>query len=154
NWDPWYTPERRANRFYWNAYSNHLLTTKRWEPGAIAELNRATDQVLERLADPSRTEAYSVRGLVMGHVQSGKTANFTGVIAKAIDAGYRHIIVLTGMIELLRGQTQRRLDMELVGIENLLGDYELADVSNDPKFDYWLDEDWPTAFMRLGAPPD
>ena len=53
-------------------------------------------------------------------MQSGKTANFTGVIAKAIDAGYRLVIVLTGTIDILREQTQRRLDMELVGEENIL----------------------------------
>ena len=87
-------------------------------------------------------------------MQSGKTANFTGVIAKAIDSGYRYIIVLTGMIDLLRSQTQRRLDMELVGVENLLGDGTEAEVSNDPKFDYGQDEDWPHKFMRLGVDPD
>lgn len=69
----------------------------------------------------SRRHPYQSKGLVVGHVQSGKTANFTGVIAKAIDSGYKLIIVLTGTIELLRGQTQRRLDMELVGEENILG---------------------------------
>ena len=47
------------------------------------------------------------------------------------------------MIDLLRGQTQRRLDMELMGVENLLGDGTLEEVSADPKFDYGLDEDWP-----------
>src|SRR5699024_9743317 len=58
--------------------------------------------------------------LVVGHVQSGKTANFTGVLAKAIDAGYKLIIVLTGTYENLRSQTQKRLDMELIGRENIL----------------------------------
>ncbi|MFZ1411498.1 MAG: hypothetical protein WAS07_08575 [Micropruina sp.] len=57
----------------------------------------------------------------MGHVQSGKTANFTSVIAKAIDACCKRVIVLTGTVELLREQTQRRLDMELIGEENILG---------------------------------
>src|SRR5699024_11265008 len=59
--------------------------------------------------------------LAVGYVQSGKTANFAGSIAKAIDAGYKLIIVLTGTIELLRKQTQKRLDKELVGEENVLG---------------------------------
>lgn len=154
DWQHWYTEERRLTRFYWEAYSRHLREVKHWPPQAIADLGAATDRVVERLADPTQKDPYQSKGLVVGYVQSGKTANFTGVVAKAIDAGYRHVIVLTGMIEMLRGQTQRRLDMELIGIENLLGDYTLEDVSNDPKFDYAGDDDWPDNFMRLGAAPD
>ncbi len=74
---------------------------------------------MERLTDPEQEEAYQAKGLVVGYVQSGKTANFTGVVAKAIDAGYRLVIVLTGTMNLLRAQTQRRIDMELVGQENI-----------------------------------
>ena len=84
-------------------------------------------------------------------MQSGKTANFTGVIAKAIDAGYRYVIVLTGMIDLLREQTQRRLDMELIGVENLIGDATVPEISMDPKFDYYDDTAWPEKFMHLGV---
>ena len=76
------------------------------------------------------------KGLVVGHVQSGKTANFTGVIAKAVDAGYRLIIVLTGTVELLRSQTQRRLDMELVGQENILGGIDPGDGDLIAEVDY------------------
>ncbi|PND52138.1 MULTISPECIES: Z1 domain-containing protein [Rhodococcus] len=153
-WDPWYISERRHGRFYWDAYERHLLEVKKWPALAVQDLDNASDQILERLADPTRKEAFQSKGLVVGYVQSGKTANFTGVVAKAIDAGYRYIIVLTGMIDLLRDQTQRRLDMELVGVENLLGDGTLDEVSSDPKFDYGLDEDWPYKFMRLGVDPD
>src|ERR1700704_2142204 len=56
-------------------------------------------------------------GIFVGYVQSGKTANFTGVLARAADAGYRLFIVLAGTINILRDQTQRRLDKELVGAE-------------------------------------
>jgi hypothetical protein len=153
-WDPWYGQERRHGRFYWEAYERHLLKVKEWPSLAVQDLDNASDQIVERLADPARKEAFQSKGLVVGYVQSGKTANFTGVIAKAIDAGYRYIIVLTGMIDLLRGQTQRRLDMELVGVENLLGDGTLEEASADPKFDYGLDEDWPHKFMNLGLDPD
>src|SRR5581483_12377082 len=76
--------------------------------------------IVEHLADPTAQYIYQSKGLVVGYVQSGKTANFTGVIAKAIDAGYRLVIVLGGTLNLLRAQTQRRLDMELVGRENIL----------------------------------
>lgn len=153
-WEPWYIPDRRQGRFYWEAYEKHLLSTKEWPKNAVQDLDQASDQIVERLADPTRPEAHQAKGLVVGYVQSGKTANFTGVVAKALDAGYRYIIVLTGMIDLLRDQTQRRLDMELVGIENLLGDRTEDEVSTDPKFDYAQDEDWPHRFMRLGVDPD
>ncbi len=82
---------------------------------------QTTTDVIERLSDPTRETIKQTKGLVVGYVQSGKTANFTGVVAKAIDAGYRLIIVLTGTIEILRAQTQRRMDMELMGVENILG---------------------------------
>lgn len=121
DWDPWYTSDLVAQRsFYWDGYRG-VLENKGWSSHAIGELGRATDEVVRRLANPTREDPYQAKGLVVGHVQSGKTANFTGVIAKAIDAGYKLVIVLTGTIELLRGQTQRRLDMELIGEENILG---------------------------------
>lgn len=119
DWDPWYDAEA-GRSFYWDGYRG-VLESKGWDPDAIGELSRITDEVVKRLANPAREDPYQSKGLVVGHVQSGKTANFTGVIAKAIDAGYKLVIVLTGTIELLRGQTQRRIDMELIGEENILG---------------------------------
>lgn len=152
--EPWYTDERRsAHEFYWRAYRRHLIDTG-WDPDAIPKLDRATSRVVERLSDPARPQAYQSKGLVVGYVQSGKTANFTGVLAKAIDAGYRLIIVLTGTIDLLRKQTQRRLDMELVGIENIfLGvDPENIDLAKD--IDYFQDEDRAKGkFLQHGFQP-
>jgi len=59
---------------------------------------------------------YQCRGLVVGYVQSGKTANFTAVAARAADVGYRLIIVLSGIHDSLRNQTQKRLNRELVRV--------------------------------------
>ncbi|MFB7875487.1 Z1 domain-containing protein [Nocardia sp. NPDC056064] len=136
--EPWY--HTRATRFsrhgregYWNNY-RLLLAGKQWSPEAVADLDAATDAVVERLADPTAPTAYQSKGLVVGYVQSGKTANFTGVVAKAVDAGYRLVIVLSGTLNLLRAQTQRRLDMELVGRENILrgaAEHE-SDYHDDP----------------------
>lgn len=150
---PWYTRENAANRsFYWASYER-LLRRKGWNDAAVSGLDEAAHAVVERLADPTRDDPYGARGLVVGYVQSGKTANFTGVTAKAIDAGYRLIIVLGGTLNLLRGQTQRRLDMELIGQENILG----AADPNDPDalvgIDYQDDEDWPAKFVSFGARP-
>jgi hypothetical protein len=142
-WKPWYTKERRAaSAFYWPHYEDYLLNQRRprWSAEAVAALDQATTDVIQRISDPTADDIYPSKGLVVGYVQSGKTANFTGVIAKAIDAGYRLIIVMTGTIELLRSQTQRRLDRELVGVENLTRG--LVDGDAAEEFDYADDEDW------------
>lgn len=155
-WTPWYTPERAKERtFYWDAYRG-VLEADHWDPYAIDRLDFATDQVVRRLADPSGARPYQSKGLVVGHVQSGKTANFAGVIAKAIDAGYRLIIVLTGTVELLRSQTQRRLDRQLVGVENILGGVDPNDADLVAAIDYvgTGDRDWKDGkFVTLGVQP-
>ena len=71
-----------------------------------------THRILSACVDPSKAKVdpRTNAGLVLGYVQSGKTANFTGVIAKAADAGYRLVIVLAGTLDILREQTQRRID--------------------------------------------
>lgn len=142
-WDPWYTDEVAAERsFYWGAYRK--VVERKIGGEATNELDRVTHEVVRRLADPTRKESYQSKGLVVGHVQSGKTANFTGVMAKAMDAGYRLVIVLTGTIELLRGQTQRRIDMELVGEQNILGGRDKDDLDQVRDVDYAGDgdKDW------------
>lgn len=153
NWTPWYDEERRADHdFYWRAYRG-VLERKGWDVEALATLDRSTTEIVQRLADPSAAKGYQTKGLVVGHVQSGKTANFTGIVAKAVDAGYRLIIVLTGTIELLRGQTQRRLDMELVGEENILDGADRNDASSIRDIDYigTQDADWYAGkFLRHG----
>ncbi|WP_427890528.1 Z1 domain-containing protein [Kribbella sp. GL6] len=147
-WNPWYTPDvQRAHNFYWQHYMDYLASQRNWKSDAITSLDVASTRVVERLADPTRRESGQTKGLVVGYVQSGKTANFTGVIAKAIDAGYRLVIVLTGTTNMLREQTQRRLDMELVGRENLLP-------GTDSQADYADDDDWNNdRFVRHGVRP-
>lgn len=135
DWTPWYTQERQSNDFYWRAY-RRVLEDKNWQPEAIAEVGASASKIVSRLSDPTSESAYSAKGLVVGYVQSGKTANFTGMIAKSIDAGYRLIIVLTGTVELLRAQTQRRLDMELIGEQNILGGRQKEDVESLRDVDY------------------
>lgn len=126
-WQPWYTADRRGARaFYWTAYKNYLTHVKKWDSKNIAVLDVSSTEVVERLADPEDLSARSRKGLVVGYVQSGKTSNFTGVMAKAADAGYRLFIVLAGMQNTLRDQTQRRLDKELVGRDLLAGEYSDA----------------------------
>lgn len=155
-WDPWYTEERQhGHTFYWNSYKD-VLGDGGWNGDAIGKLDSATTEVVKRLADPTRPIRYQSKGLVVGYVQSGKTANFTGVIAKAIDAGYRLIIILTGTVEILRSQTQRRLDMELVGEENIIGGVDRNDPVAMSQVDYANkgDQDWLAGkFRKHGITP-
>ncbi len=151
DWVEWRTPERRSERdFYWAHYERYLLD-KGWDPGAVAQVDNATEEVIRRLSDPTRGVAYQAKGLVVGYVQSGKTANFTGVAAKAVDAGYRLIVVLTGTTNMLRAQTQRRMDMELCGRENLEREISAYDQKGH---DYDTDPDWiADRFLHHGGRP-
>lgn len=103
---------------FWNRYCRYLELNKGRSPKVLAALDEITDSILERLEDPQRPGKWSRRGMVVGHVQSGKTANYTGLICKAADAGYNLIIVLAGLHNSLRSQTQRRLDEEFLGFDS------------------------------------
>ncbi len=139
----WYTPERKLTScYYWGVYQNYLLEKRGISGESIVHIDEASDEVVGRLADPHSESQFTARGLVVGHVQSGKTANFTAVIAKAVDAGYRLIIVLTGVHEALRQQTQRRLDMELVGKQNILRDLTELQAMNNSHGEYLDDPAW------------
>lgn len=112
----WLTQEDRSQWHYWPALRQYLLTTKGLSNPSVQSLDKETDRILERLASPHTLGVFDKRGLVLGYVQSGKTSNYTALIAKAADSGYRLIIVLAGMDNGLRLQTHRRLKRELVGI--------------------------------------
>ncbi|WP_047541373.1 Z1 domain-containing protein [Methylotenera versatilis] len=99
---------------YWKSYTQ-LLISEGWTKEVVDVLNEDTDKVLTECGNPLLTDGWKHRGLVMGDVQSGKTANYSGLIAKAADAGYKVIVLLTGLIEELRKQTQERMDEGFVG---------------------------------------
>ena len=109
-------PARRAEIefFFWERYKEYLEVEKQWNPRVTANLGKISDEILDLCGDPEEPY-FSVRGLVLGDVQSGKTANYTAICNKAADVGYRIIIVLAGMQENLRKQTQERLDAEFSG---------------------------------------
>lgn len=110
-------PSRRADLdfFFWNRYKKYLKEAKHWNPRVTATLDKVSDEIVDLLGDPQSAQAFQRRGLVLGDVQSGKTANYTAISNKAADTGYRIIIVLAGMMENLRQQTQSRLDAEFSG---------------------------------------
>ncbi|MBX5236647.1 Z1 domain-containing protein [Rhizobium sp. NLR4a] len=114
---PWLDAERKKGWTYWRRYSEYMEARIPWT--ALDALDVATDEVLSQLEDPSREGAWDRRGLVVGHVQSGKTGNYTGLICKAADAGYKIIIVLAGLHNNLRAQTQIRLDEGFLGFATI-----------------------------------
>jgi hypothetical protein len=115
---PWLLSRKpKINPFFWDRYSKYLFR-EGWPPGIANTLDRVTDEVLDLLGDPIREGTWGRRGLVMGDVQSGKTATYTALCCKAADTGYRLVILLTGTLESLRRQTQERLDAGFVGLDS------------------------------------
>ncbi|NKS67183.1 hypothetical protein GS461_17210 [Rhodococcus hoagii] len=111
NVDTWPYPGPGANDVHWHGLVDALTSIGRQDQ--IAELNRVSSEIVALTPDPSK-QLESRRGLVVGYVQSGKTTNFTAVIAKLADLGYNLIIVLSGVHNSLRAQTQIRLNQQLV----------------------------------------
>lgn len=113
---PWYLGEKRRPGPFLTRYLQKLGEDD-WAPRALEVLEESTSEVMELIDDPTRDGPWDWRGLVVGNVQSGKTAHYTGLINRAADAGYRVIIVLAGMHNVLRRQTQLRLDQDFLGFD-------------------------------------
>jgi len=102
---------------FWHRYETWLEQEKKLPPPVVRGLNELTDEILKRLENPDRAGEWNRRGMVVGSVQSGKTGNYVGLICKAVDAGYRLIIVLAGLHNSLRSQTQLRVDEGFLGFD-------------------------------------
>lgn len=113
----WYSGPSDDDRF-WPALKRYLQEEKGWTEKTIASIDAESTGVMKLLPYPGGT--VKAKGLVVGYVQSGKTANYTALIAKAADVGYRLIIVMAGVHNGLRRQTQQRLQAELVNVNTHL----------------------------------
>jgi hypothetical protein len=102
---------------FWNRYRDYLQYEKNYADKVLTQLDSLTDRTLDGLFDPMINGTISKYGLVVGHVQSGKTANYTGLICKAADTGFNLIIVLAGIHNNLRSQTQLRIDEGFLGFD-------------------------------------
>lgn len=102
---------------YWDRYQI-FLGRREWPPSVVSSLERVTDEILDSLGNPVTEGPWRRKGLVIGEVQSGKTATYTALCCKSADAGYRLVILLTGTLENLRRQTQERLDEGFVGVDS------------------------------------
>lgn len=113
---PWYLGGRRQPGPFMQRYL-YKLEEDGWPNESVQQLQDSTARILEVLDDPERPGSWDWRGLVVGDVQSGKTASYAGVVNRAADAGYRIIIVLAGMHKILRLQTQKRFDKDFLGYD-------------------------------------
>lgn len=121
---PWLYPsgqpieeDRQIEWKFWKNYKQNLMQ-KGWPPKVIDTIDEMTTKIIMRLDNPKRPGTWDRRGLVVGDVQSGKTANYTGLICKAADAGYKVIVVFAGLHNSLRSQTQQRLDDDFIGFDS------------------------------------
>ena len=119
--EPWlkdFKSKQLSNWDYWRRYCEYLEKDKKFPHKIILELDDLTDTILDKLFNPKRDNiVISKKGLVVGQVQSGKTANYIGLINKAADAGFNFFIILAGIHNNLRSQTQTRIDEGFLGYD-------------------------------------
>ncbi len=108
--DFWYDPKFFEGA-YWPNYLR-ILSNKKWPRQALKDIDESTNTILRHLTHPESSN-FQNSGLVVGYVQSGKTANYAGLISKSIDCGYKIFIILSGIHNNLRDQTQKRLENDL-----------------------------------------
>ncbi|PHS22362.1 MAG: endonuclease [Methylophaga sp.] len=117
---PWLQDQNEnIDWYYWNRYKQ-LLIKNGFGNNVVGQTDIVTNEILDLLQNPYDEGKWQRKGLVVGHVQSGKTANYTGVVCKALDAGYRVIIIMAGLLNSLRKQTQGRVDEGVIGINSIL----------------------------------
>jgi hypothetical protein len=116
----WYSTrceEEGYNEFFWKRFRDYLIREQKLNINVVNNLDNSTlKDLMNYLGDPGSKSEFFRRGLVIGDVQSGKTSTYTGLISKAVDAGYKIVILLTGITETLRSQTQKRIESGIIGI--------------------------------------
>lgn len=98
---------------------------------AVSQISDSTRDICAAINASETDRNY---GLVVGYVQSGKTANYTALLSRAVDMGYTFIIVLSGILNDLREQTQRRLMRDLLGDPHEKLDIEHIDTTEMTQF--------------------
>lgn len=115
---PWLPEVRDAiDWHYWNQYAKYLHERQHWSRDVVSTISEDSERILALTGNPNSPDSFNKKGLVVGYVQSGKTANYIGLMARAADAGYRYIIVLASTTNDLRSQTQKRIEEGLIGID-------------------------------------
>jgi hypothetical protein len=135
-----------APEHYFGALRRYLIDHRNRSKATVDALADTSLKLLRRLPKPDASDGFQARGLVVGHIQSGKTASMAALIARAADQGYKLFIVLGGMTKDLRAQTQRRLDQEITGTSD--EPEEAPYVEHDPQVARWV------RLTRSGLPSD
>lgn len=143
NFVKWYEKEKKNIDFhYWSRLKAYWIQKTILPKAVVNSVDDVSDEIMEFLGNPRDKESWNRRrGLVMGHVQMGKTTNYSALISKAADVGYRIIIVLAGQTNSLRYQTQVRLDKAFVGKSSVSDSthtkiYEVANILKYENPDY------------------
>lgn len=118
---PWLRQRTDIEHWYWPRLQRYYLEADILPPHVVGVLDQVTSEVLDYCGNPADQASWSRRGMVLGHVQSGKTTNYSGLICKAADAGYKVIILLAGITNSLRAQTQERIDEAFIGRKSIFG---------------------------------
>ncbi len=115
---PW-LPEREEELSwdYWTRYKQYLEIQQGWSKDVVATIGADSKEILALTGNPCSKTGFRKRGLVVGNVQSGKTANYLGLMCRAADVGYRYIVVLASTTNDLREQTQKRIEEGFIGID-------------------------------------
>ena len=118
DYEPWLDHAKSdIESYYWERYRK-FLGAQNLSGQVITSVDEVTDRILGLLENPRKDGRWDRRGMVVGHVQSGKTSNYTGLICKAADSGYKVIIVIAGIHNNLRNQTQTRIDEGFIGFDS------------------------------------
>ena len=100
---------------YFRDFTHFMYNERKWSKAVVENLSHTSNKLLGYLPDPHENKTFQYKGLVVGHIQSGKTSNMSSLIARAADQGYRFFIILSGRYKDLRLQTQNRIDQDITG---------------------------------------
>lgn len=115
-YEPWLKARKdQIDSYYWDRYVLYLEEDLQRPSSVVSKIDEVSDKIVDLAGDPQAKGGLKRRGLVIGDVQSGKTANYIAVMNKAADVGFKVIILLTGTVESLRRQTQERVDEGFIG---------------------------------------
>jgi len=153
---PWFTDYSPTDGYHWRRLREYLITSRGRSETVVDSLDRETDRILEMLEDPrpDGPASFRTKGLVVGHVQSGKTANFSALAAKAYDVGYKVVIVLSGLHNSLRRQTQLRLEDELGLVDTTAARPTVGRAADDQQISALTTADPAGDFNQGSQPPN
>ena len=128
----WWNKKKNSLDSDFSYWKHYLKSLSKLPPKVIRTIDTDTDIIMNNLFDPtSESQIESRYGMVMGHVQSGKTSNYAGLICKALDAGYKFIVIIAGIHDNLRNQTQKRISNIFRGINRSKQPFILTTDDND-----------------------